>query len=224
MGSLDVAVAGACLLSGIGWVTVGAWRVPGGSFAGAARALLGGGAAFGIALGSYLALEALGLEVSWDRVLAGGSGAVVLAAAIGLVEEAAKLAGIALAVVRPDRRGEILRATLGVAAGFAALEGVVALSGVGPGVALARALLAPVAHAVLAAPLGLALAASARGGRRAALWLVPGLLASATLHAAADLSLAAPRFGRIGYAAALLVPALLVFVHARRTRTGSAAR
>jgi RsiW-degrading membrane proteinase PrsW (M82 family) len=216
MRSFDVALVAICALSGAAWAALAAWRSPEGTPGAALRALAGGAAAFGIALGAYEALRRGGVDVSWEAVLSGGPRAVLLAAAIGLVEEGAKLAGIALAAVRPDRPGVVLRSTIGVAAGFAALEAMMALRGVAPPAAIARALLGPAAHAILAAPLGLAVAAAARGGRGRWLWLAPGLVPAAALHGVADLSLAAPRFGRIGYAVALLAPVVALFVYARR--------
>jgi RsiW-degrading membrane proteinase PrsW (M82 family) len=209
----DLSLFAVCAASGTAWATLAAWRSPDGSARATARALLGGGAAFGIALCAYGLLEAQGVEVRWDRVLGGGWRAVLLATVIGAVEEGAKLAGIALAVVRPERPGVVMRTTVGVSAAFAALEAALVHSSMSAPVALTRALLAPVAHAILAAPVGFALATVARG--RPALWLAPGLLASAALHAAADLSLAAPRYGRVGYFAALLAPAIAVYLHAR---------
>lgn len=205
-----------CAVSGVGWALLAAIRGAGGSWRGAVRPLLGGGAAFGVALGAYQLLVLSGVEVSWERVLAGGGDALLLAAMIGLVEEGAKLAGIALAAQRPAEPGAMMRTTVGVAASFAALESALALAGVSAPVALARALLAPVAHAVLAAPLGFAVAWAARSPRGAALKLAAGLAVAAALHAVADLSLAAPRFGRLGYAAALLAPVVVIFLHARR--------
>ena len=111
----------------------------------------------------------------------------------------------------------MLRATVGVAAGFAALEAIATLPGVAAPADLARALLAPAAHAILAAPLGIAIAVAARGGRRRALLaLAGGLVVAAGLHAAADLSLATPRLGRAGYALALLAPVIALQLCGRR--------
>lgn len=223
MHAFPLALPAACLVSGLGWALAAAWRGPGGTPRGAIRPLLGGGAAFGMALGAYELLQAWGVEIRWEQVLAGGGGAVAVALAIGVVEEGAKLAAVILATTGPVRPGAVMRTTIGVAAGFAALESLLALAGVAPAVALARALLAPVAHAVLAAPLAFAVASAPRGARFRLGRLALGLAASAVLHAACDLSLAAPRFGRVGYAAALLAPALLVFLHGRRVTAAAAA-
>jgi hypothetical protein len=221
MGTLDTAHLGVCALSGTAWAAFAAWRAPGGSAWGLGRGLAGGGAAFGLALAAYSLLEAAGLEIRWDRVLAGGWPAVLLAAQIGLVEEGAKLAGIALATTRPEGPGSVMRSTVAVSSAFAALEASVALSGADAGTAAARALLAPVAHAALAVPLGFAVAAMVRRGRLR--WLGPGLLTAAALHGAGDLSLTVPGYGRLGYAAALLAPALAAYLHARRSQPGRAA-
>ncbi|WP_242392224.1 PrsW family glutamic-type intramembrane protease [Anaeromyxobacter oryzisoli] len=216
--ALDPALVCACALSAGAWAMLAAWRAPAGAPRAALRALLGGAAAFGIALGAYEVLVRAGLEVSWSALLAGGRRAAVLAVVIGLVEESAKLAGIALAVVRTDRPGGILGATVGVAAGFAALESIATLPGLAAPAPFARALLAPAAHAILAAPLGMGIAAAAgRGRRRAVLAVATGLAAAAALHGAADLSLATPGLGRAGYALALLAPVIaLQFLRGRR--------
>ncbi|BDG04135.1 PrsW family glutamic-type intramembrane protease [Anaeromyxobacter oryzae] len=224
MGSFDVALVALCVVSGAGWAALGAWRSPEGTPRAAVRALLAGAAAFGIALGAYEVLRLTGVEITWDGLLGGGRNAVVLAVVIGLVEEGGKLVGIALAVDRADRPGAVMRSTLGVAAGFAALEAMIALRGVAAPAAVVRALLAPAAHALLAAPLGFAVWGAARSPRRGALLVVAGLVTAAGLHAAADLSLALPRFGRIGYALALLAPVVALQVHGRRLVAGPAVR
>jgi RsiW-degrading membrane proteinase PrsW (M82 family) len=215
----DLTLAGACAVSAATWAIAAAWRAPGGSFRTAFVALLSGAAATGLALGSYEVLARLGLEVSWETVAAGGWRSLGAAAAVGLVEEGAKLVGITLAVRRPEQPGAAMRGTIGVAAAFAALEAGVTLSGVSAPIAIGRAALAPAAHAILSAPLGFGLAALARARRRGWLLLALGLLVAAGLHAACDVSLAVPRYGRLGYAAALLAPALGLYLHARRLAT-----
>lgn len=202
-----------CALSAAGWAALGAARSPDPRAGTAVRGLLGGVAAFGIALGAYHLLGLTGVEVVWEELTRGGARAVVLAAVIGLVEEAAKLAGIALAVRRPERPGAAMAATLGVAAAFAALESALAVRGVAAPAALGRVLLAPVAHAILALPLGFGVVAAARG--RGGGWIAAGLLVAASLHAFADLSLALPALGRTGFALALLAPVLARYLRAR---------
>ena len=65
----------------------------------------------------------------WDRIARGDAAAFAFAAAVGLVEEGAKLTGLLLVLERgrPDARGARRRG--GVAAGFSALEALVVLGG-----------------------------------------------------------------------------------------------
>jgi RsiW-degrading membrane proteinase PrsW (M82 family) len=205
--------------SGAAWAQLAARRAGHGGSTFSAHALLGGVAAFGLALSAFDAAALAGLEVRWDHLLRGDAVAVLAAAAIGLVEEGAKLAGILLVVDRGFRRSAILAAAAGVAAGFAALEALLILRGDASAAALARAALGPVAHALLAVPLALGVgAAFRRAGRAWWLPLAPALAVSAALHAAGDLSLALPSVGGPGYAATLVAPALVLFACARRPR------
>jgi RsiW-degrading membrane proteinase PrsW (M82 family) len=217
MSSISPTLVGLAGVAAAGWAVAGAARLPGGRREVVLRGLLGGAAAFGIALAAYDLLFLTGVESRWELVLQGGRRALVLAALIGLVEEGAKLAGLALAIRSPERSGIVMGTTVGVAAGFAGLESVAALhGGLSPEV-MTRTALAPVAHALLAAPLGFGLVLAARHGRRVGAVAVPAALAlAALLHAAGDLSLAAPRYGRIGFAAPLLAPLVAAFLHARR--------
>jgi RsiW-degrading membrane proteinase PrsW (M82 family) len=208
--------------SGAAWAQLAARRAGEGRGVLALRALLGGVAAFGLGLCAYDLAAFLGVEVRYERLAPGDAGAVANAFAIGLVEEGAKLAGILLVVERGLRRGAILAAAGGVAAGFAALEAIFVLHGETSAAALARAALGPVAHALLAVPIALGVAAAA--SRRSRRWVpvVPALLASAALHGAGDLSLAFRPVGSAGYALALAAPALLAFAQARRARRNAA--
>jgi RsiW-degrading membrane proteinase PrsW (M82 family) len=212
----------ACALIGAGWIAALARRAPEGALRSTARGLLGGLAAFAAAWGGYLLVERAGMRVSWEEVTAGGGVGLATAAVIGLVEESAKLFGISLAAVgtRQAGRGAAVRTVLAVSAAFATLECMIVLAGAGRSVLLLRSLFAPVAHAALAAPLGLVLLGGLRGIR----WAIPALLLSATLHAASDLSLATPGIGRLGYAAVLAAPAVFLHLHARLgwARVGSA--
>lgn len=220
--ALPLAAAG----SGAAWAQLAARRAGEARGGFALRALLGGVAAFGIGLVAYDLAALLGAEIRFEQLAVGGAGALGVALAIGVVEEGAKLAGLLLVVERGLRRGAILAAAAGVAAGFAALEAILVLDGETSAAAFARAALAPVAHALLAAPLAIGVAAAeARGCRR---WvpILPALLASATLHGSADLSLAIGPLGGAGYALALAAPALVAFAQARRgrgARAGAAA-
>jgi RsiW-degrading membrane proteinase PrsW (M82 family) len=209
--------------SGAAWAQLAARRAGEGRGALAVRALLGGVAAFGLGLCAYDLAALLGLEVRFERLAPGDAGAVAMALAIGLVEEGAKLAGLLLVVERGLRRGAILAAAGGVAAGFATLEAIFVLYGDASAAALARAALGPVAHALLAVPVALGVAAAASRASRRWLPVVPALLASAALHGAGDLSLAFRPIGSAGYALALAAPALFVFARARRARRSVAA-
>ncbi len=207
----------ACLASSVAWASYAAWKVNGRGGYFALRALLGGAAAFGLATTAYDLAELAGIRVEWDRLARGElPAAALLAAAIGIVEEGAKLVGLLLVIERGWRGRAVLAAAVGVAAGFAALETFTTLYGSGSPAALARAALGPAAHALLALPLAVGAAAAARRGKRAWPQVALGLAASAALHGAGDLSLVLPRAGRVGYALALLVPTLWLFARARR--------
>jgi RsiW-degrading membrane proteinase PrsW (M82 family) len=207
----------ACAASGVAWALLAAWRARESPTRLAARALLGGAAAFGLAFAAYDLAAMAGLDVRWERIAAGDLEALALAALVGLTEEGAKLAGLLLVVERRSRPAAVIAAAVGVAAGFAALEGLLVLRGAAPlRVALARAALGPVAHVMLAVPAAFAVAAALRFRGRAWALLVPALGASAALHAGANLSLALPERGQLVHAAVLLGPALWVFARARR--------
>ncbi len=220
----DLALPVACAVSGVAWASFGAWRAGDGPARFAARSLLGGAAAFGIAVGAYDLATAAGLRVEWVALLRGDlRAAVLLALAIGGVEEAAKLAGVLLVVERGWSPRRVLGASLGVAAGFAALEAFTTLHGSGSPVALARAALGPAAHALLAIPIGIGVADALQGARRGWARIAIGLAASIALHAIADLGLALPIAGKLGYAVALLAPSLWLFARARGGLRGSPA-
>jgi len=209
--ALPLAVAG----SGAVWATLAARRAGERTGGFASRALLGGAAAFGLALVAYEAATFAGVDVRWERLGRGDAGAFLLAAAIGFIEEGAKLVGILLVVERGVRTRTVLAVAAGVAAGFASLETLTVLHGDQSGIAFARAALGPVAHALLAIPVALAVAPALRSRVPAAALALP-LLASAALHGAGDLSLALSRIGYAGYALALATPALMLFARARR--------
>jgi RsiW-degrading membrane proteinase PrsW (M82 family) len=215
--ALPLAAAG----SGAVWAKLAVWRAGERSAGFALRALLGGAAAFGLALLAYDGAVAAGIDVRWERLGRGDLHGFLLACAIGLVEEGAKLVGILLVVERGIRTRSVLAAAMGVAAGFASFETLVALGGGWSAVALARAAFAPVAHALLAVPLALAVAPALRRRRPAPALVLP-LLASASLHGAGDLSLALSGVGYTGYALALAAPALMLFARARRRRPAPA--
>lgn len=209
---MDIAVVAPAVL-GAGWVALVARRAPEGLVRSAASTMAGGAVAFAAAWAGYAVLERNGLEISWDDLTAGGGGSVLAAAAIGLVEESAKLLGLALASLcaRAAGRAGILPRIVGVSAVFASAECAFTLGGADAAVVLLRAAFAPVAHAALALPLGLALA----GGRRGLRWALPALAAAAVLHGASDLSLALPELGRLGYAAILAAPVVALHLRTR---------
>lgn len=209
--------------SGAAWARFAAVRAGERRLGFALHALLGGAAAFGLALAAYELALALGADVRWERLTQGDASAFLLAAAIGLVEEGAKLVGILLVVERGVRTRAVLGTAAGVAAGFSALESLVVLGGEATATAFARAALGPVAHALLLVPVALAVAPALRA-RRPALALALPLAASAALHGAGDLSLAQPGIGHAGYALALVAPAVALFARARRRRVAAPAQ
>jgi hypothetical protein len=214
---LDPKLAALSAAFALAWAALGAIRFGGSRSGLVVRGLLGGGAAFGMAQAAYQLLGAGGLDLSWGRVLGGGWAALGVAALIGLIEEGAKLGGLLLAIRAAPRPGAVMGTAIAVCSGFAALESVLALSSAPAGLAVARAALAPVAHGVLAVPLAFGVAVSARRARRTGLVQVAlGLALSAALHGAGDLALAAPRFGRLGFAVAMAAPVIALFVHLRR--------
>ncbi len=217
MASLDPKLLLLAAAAATAWTVAGAARLPEGRLGAVARGLLGGGAAFGLAELGYGLLELGGHPLRWELVTGGGWTALGATLLIGLVEEGAKLGGLLLAVRQPRHPAALMATTVGTCAAFAALETVASLSGAPPHLAVTRALLSPVAHALLSLPLGFGVALAARRGLRAGLVAVPLALAlSAVLHAAGNLALASPRYGRLGFALALLAPVLALFLHARR--------
>ena len=206
--------------SAAGWARLAAWRSGDARRPSVPFTLLGGAAAFGLALVAYEAAARAGLDVRWEGLARGDGAAFLLAGAIGLVEEGAKLAGLLLVVERGIRTRAALATATGVAGGFSALEALVTFGRDASLVAFTRAALGPVAHALLAVPVALALAPALRGRRPAAALVLP-LLASAALHGAGDLALALPG-ARAGFVLALAAPALLLFARGRRRRTAAA--
>jgi RsiW-degrading membrane proteinase PrsW (M82 family) len=218
--ALDLALPITAAASGAAWAQLAAWRAGHGRVTFSVRALLGGVAAYALAVSAYDLSTLAGIEVRWEAIARADLRAALLAGVIGLVEEGAKLAGLLLVVERTFRRRAVAAAAaIGVAAGFSALEALAVLKGHASGPTLARAALAPVAHAVLALPLAAGIAAALGRTSRAWLPLVPALLVSAALHAVGDLSLAMPRVGRVGFAVALAAPPVALFVLGRGRRS-----
>lgn len=209
--SVNLAVVAPAVF-GLTWVAAVSRRAPDGALVAATRTVAGGAVAFAAAWWGYAVLDRYGLRISWEDLTAGGSGSVVSAAAIGFVEESAKLIGIALASVGArSGRGQVLRRILGVSAVFASLECASTLGDAGATVILVRAAFAPIAHAALALPLGLALA----GGHLSLRWALPALGVAVLLHGASDLALAIPSVGRLGYAVILSAPVVALHLRTR---------
>jgi RsiW-degrading membrane proteinase PrsW (M82 family) len=213
--ALPLAAAG----SGAAWAKLAASRA-GEQSVFALRALLGGAAAFGLAFIAYDLAAIAGVEFRWDHIVRGDSASFVLAAAVGLIEEGAKLVGILLVVEKGVRTRAAFAVAVGVAAGFAGLETVAILGRDPSALAFVRALLGPVAHTLLIVPVALAVA-PALARPRPALALALPLLASAALHGAGDLSLALSGVGYTGYALSLAAPALMLYARGRRRRAAA---
>ncbi|MBF5041840.1 PrsW family intramembrane metalloprotease [Aggregicoccus sp. 17bor-14] len=161
--------------------------------------VLGGGAAAALlALAGFDRLEALGVGTAWEDV-AGPTLRRSLGAAlrIGGVEEVAKLLPVLLLALTDRHFDEVLDGIVYAACagvGFALAENAVMWSGgaLGAQEAVARALAAPLTHALLAAPAGLGLALAVLRRRPWALALPMGLALSAAAHALYDWLLAQP--------------------------------
>jgi RsiW-degrading membrane proteinase PrsW (M82 family) len=214
------ALAALCGGLGLFWATLFSWRAPGGTLRAAARAVLGGALAAFLALGSYGLLERAGWAPSWDAVVAGGWTALATALLVGALEETAKLLACVAAGADPPRRDiwEGLRVVGGVSAVFAVIEVAVALRGAPAGVAAFRAVFAPLAHGLLAAPFAPFLASlpGARHPRWPRRGVLVGLAAAVLAHGLSDFFLGRPGWGPWAYAATLLVPTLWLFVYTRR--------
>lgn len=178
-----------------------------------ALALLGGYLAVLAAVFGYRSIEALGCSPEWAVLEGGGSRALGLCLIIGFVEEGAKMLPVVLLAVwsrRFDRPVEGLFFAACAGVGFATAENTsLWMSGELSVVdGLARAVAAPVTHALFAAPWGLGL-----GGfllRRKPSILLLGFAASVVSHGAYDLLLA--RAQGPSLAAALLVLALWIWL------------
>ncbi|HTP30449.1 MAG TPA: PrsW family glutamic-type intramembrane protease [Anaeromyxobacteraceae bacterium] len=209
----------ACTAVGAVWVLAASWRAEAGTVPAALRGLLGGLAALGTASILYQLMQSVGLDIRWGWIEKDAWPALGFAALVGLVEETAKLAGIAVALPGPRNGGNalgLLRTTVAVAAVFAIAEALFSLRGGSWPVALSRAVLGPVAHGVLAAPFAVVLANAAGVPRaRFAARLATGLVLAALLHGFGDWSLARNAYGRVGFAVALLAPTFWLYARAR---------
>jgi RsiW-degrading membrane proteinase PrsW (M82 family) len=219
----DLLLTAGFIASPVAWASLAAKRADETRGHLALYSLFGGAAAFGFAVIAYDLLAGAGVRIEWERLVRGELAAAAgLAIAIGIVEEGAKLAGILLVVERGWRTPAVLGASVGVAAGFAALEAFTTLQGSGSAAVLARVALGPAAHAMLALPLALGVASAARGERHAWRAIAGGLAASVALHAAGDLSLARAPAGQLGYGLALLAAPLWLFLRSRAPGTARA--
>ena len=235
MGTHGTAWLATCVALAAAWVLALSWRSEAGTARTAARGVLGGLAALGTAFIFYGLMEAAGLGIRWEWIQRGAWPALGFAALVGLVEELAKAAGIALASPALFRRGRersVLATGAAVVAVFAVAEALLTLRGASWPVALGRAAFGPVAHGVLAAPVAMALAHAAGLSRaRVALRVAVAIGLAALLHGLGDWSVARPGWGRVGFAATLLVPTLWLYARARaplacalRSAAGSARR
>jgi RsiW-degrading membrane proteinase PrsW (M82 family) len=213
-----------CAALAAAWVLAVAWQPGRGTGATVVRGITGGTAALAAAWLGYRAAAAAGVDVRWEWLSAGAWPALGAATAIGVIEEGAKLLGLALAVSPPRRglrRRNVLKTSAAVAAVFAVAEAALALRGVAWPLALSRAALGPVAHVLLAAPFAVALAEAASGPRgRVALRVAAAVALAAALHGFGDYCVAQPGWGRVGFGAALLAPALWLFARDRLRRAG----
>jgi protease PrsW len=169
----------------------------------------GGGVAALLSLLGFEGLDALGVGTAWEDVGAASLRRSVSAALrIGAVEEAAKLLPVVLLALTHAHFDELLDGIVYAACaglGFAAAEGLLLFRGgeLSALEATARALAAPVTHALFTAPAGLGLALALLRRRPAALLL--GLAASVTAHALYDWLLAQPSLPQGSSAGVVLV-------------------
>ena len=199
------------------WASLGGEAGRRGSGQLAFYSLFGGAAAFGLAVIAYDLASSGGYAVEWERLVRGDlAGAAALAIAIGARRGGGEARRVLLVVERGWRTPAVLGASVGVSAGFAALEAFTTLQGFGSPLALARVALGPAAHAMLALPLALGVASAARGERHAWRTIAGGLAASvgAARRRRSRASPGAPA-GQLGYALALLAAPLWLFLRAR---------
>src|SRR5512142_122305 len=139
MGTQGTAWLTICVALAAIWVLALSRRSGDGAAPTAARGVLGGLAALGTAFILYGLMQAAGLDVRWEWIERGAWPALGFAALIGLVEEVAKAAGIALASPALFRRGRersVLYTGASVTAVFAIAEALVTLRGASWPVAL----------------------------------------------------------------------------------------
>ena len=158
-------------------------------------ATVAGVASVGAALLGYGVLDGMGRAATWSTLTGPWRDAIPGALAIGLVEETAKLLPI-LPIALTSRHfdeiwdGPVYLGAAGI--GFALAETLYLLAGgeVGTLDGIVRAVIAPITHALFAAPTGLGLAYAVLYRRW---WALPlGLGVASLAHGAYDLFLAQP--------------------------------
>lgn len=178
-------------------------------------AVVGGGAlSVPVALAGYGGFEAAGLVTEWED-LAGPNliWAVRVALRIGLVEEAAKMLPVVAIILFTKQLDEPLDGIIYAACsalGLAAGETVFMVRGGELGLVdgLARALSAPLSHAMLSAPWGLGLALFLLRKQR---WGLPlGFGLSVAFHGAYDLLLSRPEIP--SFTSSILILALWIWL------------
>jgi RsiW-degrading membrane proteinase PrsW (M82 family) len=185
-----------------------------------------GGLAVGAALLGYHVADAFGPVASWEALAGPWSRAVPAALVIGTVEEAAKLLPvlpIALASRQFDELWDGPVYAGASAVGFALAEtALLAANGeLGLVDGLARAVAAPITHAVFAAPWGLGLAHFVL--RRDVRALALGFAASAGVHGLYDLLLARPGLQLAAAGVVLLVWVWMLWIAPRLAHPGGPA-
>jgi RsiW-degrading membrane proteinase PrsW (M82 family) len=172
-------------------------------------AIIGGAFSVLLALGIYAGLDMMGLVADWQNLSHPQLGrAMSTALVIGVVEEIAKITPVLL--IWFWRRREMGSLELMVIAlcsglGFAVAESLMffvrgELTAV---TAIARAVAAPITHALFTAPLGAGLVAWLRRGQGS--HAVSGFIAATFTHGVYDLLVARPGVSSFGAAAVVLV-------------------
>ncbi len=226
MSARGLSVTVACIALGVPWALAASWRARGGTLLRTVRVVLGGIIAAELAWVVYGLGEIAGVPVRSECIEGTGWRGLGFAGFIGLAEEGAKLAGAAFVVPsEPGSRRDRLRVVLAVSAVFATAEAVLMLRGASWPVTLGRAAFAPVAHALLAVPIALALAASVGTSFvGAGIRVAAALALAAALHGLGDWSILRPGLGRLGFAMTLLVPAMWLYARGRWGRRGALVR
>jgi RsiW-degrading membrane proteinase PrsW (M82 family) len=184
---------------------------------------MAGVVAVGAALLGYGLLEGAGRAPTWEALGGAWRTAIPTALAIGLVEETAKLLPV-LVVVGLTRHfdelwdGPVYAGAAGIGFALAETLSFLLAGELGTVAGAARAVAAPITHALFVAPAGLGLAYAVLERRR---WALPvGFVASVATHGLYDLFLARPglQLAAAGVVAAIWVWLLAVARHLTRRR------